>query len=167
MSFVCSFCGEHHDEEMLDIRARFPDPVFELSDQEREERVDQADDACVLDPTSPSARHFVRGLLEIPIQQVGDSFAYGAWVEVDEKSFRRIGDLWWDPQGAQEPAFAGFLANELEPYQATFGLAAELKLHEVDRVPSIRLRESSHPLRRDQQEGITLERLHELAATVD
>ncbi len=166
MGFVCSFCGEQHDEEMLDIRAQFPDPVFELADEERAKRADLGDDACVLDPDSSDARFFVRGLVELPIRNVDDHFAYGAWVEVDEQAFRRIGDLWWDTRGREEPPFTGLLANELEPYVSTVGLECELQLQELNRVPSISVRSAGHPLSADQVSGITFERVHELAATV-
>ena len=166
MGFVCSVCGEPHDEEMLDIRAQFPDPIFELSEAERDDRAELADDACVLDPGSSESRFFVRGLVELPIREVDDYFAYGAWVEVDEQTFRAIGDLWWDERGRDEPPFPGRLANELEPYAATAGLDCELQLRELNRVPSISLRPAEHPLSADQISGITFERVHELAATV-
>jgi hypothetical protein len=166
LGFVCSFCGQQHDEQMLDIRAQFPDPVFVLSDEERASRADFGDDAGVLDPDSSNARFFVRGLVELPIRELDDFFAYGAWAEVDEDSFGRIGDLWWDESGSDEPPFPAVLANELEPYVATTGLACELQLREVNRVPSITMRSEDHPLSSDQSSGITLQRVHELAATV-
>jgi hypothetical protein len=166
LGFVCSFCGEHHDEQMLDIRMQFPDPVFELSGEARASRADFGDDAGVLDPGSSSPRFFVRGLLELPIRDLDDFFAYGAWVEIDEQSFTRIGDLWWDARGSDEPPFRGRLANELEPYSATAGLDCELQLRDVNRVPSITVRSVDHSLSSDQVSGITLQRVHELAATV-
>jgi hypothetical protein len=165
LGFVCTFCGEYHDEELLDIRARFPDPVFELSDQERESRLDAGDDACVLDNGTERARYFVRGLLELPIGDLDDSFTYGAWVEVDQPAFNRISDLWRDPLGAGK-SFSGILANELEPYRGTAGLRAELRLGEVDRVPSIRVLEPAHPLHADQELGITEHRVHELVSVL-
>jgi len=150
----------------LDIRAQLPDPIFDLSDTERLDRADMGDDAGVLDPGSPNARFFVRGLVELPIRGADDFFAYGAWVEVDEQSFRRMAELWWDERGCDEPPFAGALANELEPYVATSGLACEVQLRELNRVPSIALASAEHPLAVDQLSGITMERVHELAGTV-
>lgn len=167
MGFVCSFCGETHDEDLLDIRARFPDPVFELSETDRAERVHDAADACILDPGSAAPRYFIRGTLEMPIDEIDDTFAYGVWLEVSEPSYHRIGALWSDPAGKEEPPFRGFLANELHPYHGTFGLAAELQLRDVEKVPSIRLVRGSHPLERDQSAGITLARAHELASYAD
>jgi hypothetical protein len=62
LGFVCSFCGEQHDEEMLDIRAQFPDLIFELSDEERARRADLGDDGVVraevqLDPRQHLSEH--------------------------------------------------------------------------------------------------------------
>lgn len=166
MPFVCSFCGDYHDEALLDIRALFPDAVFELSDEQREDRVDAGDDACVLDGGSEGARYFIRGLLELPIRDLAESFAYGAWVEVDQRAFRRIGDLWRDPLASREPPFSGFLANELEPYEGTSGLPTALKLRDVELVPSIRVLEPTHPLHEDQSLGIAGRRVHELLSVL-
>jgi hypothetical protein len=166
LSFVCSFCGERHDEDQLDIRALFPDAVFELSEEQREDRLVAGDDACVLDGGSEVARYFVRGVLELPINDLQESFGYGAWVEVSEHSFRRIGILWQDPRASTEPPFPGFLANELEPYGGTAGLPAELALRDVALVPTIRLVDSNHPLQEDQSLGISGRRVHEVLSVL-
>jgi hypothetical protein len=150
---------------MLDIRMHLPDPIFDLPEEERAERAQVIEDACVLDPKSPTARYFVRGLVELPIRDIDDYFAFGAWVEVDRGAFQKIGDLWWDEHGRDEPPFPGRLANELGPYVSTSGLGCEVQLREASRVPSITLR-SDHALTKDQRSGITMERVHALAAAV-
>ena len=147
---------------MLDIRLGLPQPIFELSEEERERRARVANDAAVLD----GERYFVRAVVELPIPELDDRFAYGTWVEVAEDDYRRLGELWYDPAQAEAPPFRGRIANELEPYVHTVGLPVELRLHSVDQLPAARLADSDHPLVRDQRAGISRERSDELAAVV-
>ena len=160
MGFVCSLCGEYHDELMLDLRLTLPDVVFELDEEQRRARAALWDDFCAFE-----GRHFVRGLLELPIPELGDQFGYGVWVEVGEDDWHRLADLWRDERGADSPPFPGRLANELVPYRGTRGLPVMLQLGAVSRLPSVTVVETSHPLRGDQEHGIAAARAHELART--
>jgi hypothetical protein len=166
LGFVCSVCGEHHDELMLDIRMGLPEPVFELSEAERADRAELGEDSGILRSADGLEHYYVRGLLEIPIPSLDRYFGYGAWIEVDAGSYDRIGELWADERGREEPPFAGRLANELAPYEGTFGLPVMLQLREVELLPAVELVETDHLLRAEQQNGITEARAQELAATV-
>jgi hypothetical protein len=162
MGFTCSVCGGYHEERLLDIRITLPAPIFELAEEERELRAQVSDDMCSLD----DSRFFLRGLLEIPIPELGSRFAYGAWVELQHADWLRAVELWDDPAGIDEPPFSGYLTDELVPYEDTRGLPALLQLEEVDRVPSIQVLDRTHPLGREQRDGISAERSDELAAVV-
>jgi hypothetical protein len=166
VGFVCSVCGEHHDELLLDIRMGLPEPVFELSDNERAERAEFGDDSGIYRAADGGEHYYVRGLLEIPIPSLDRYFGYGAWIEVDGESYDRLGELWNDERGREEPPFTGRLANELAPYERTFGLPVMLQLREVELLPAVELVETDHRLRAEQQSGITEARAQELAATV-
>jgi len=166
LGFVCSVCGEHHDELMLDIRMGLPEPVFELSDAERAERAELAEDSGIYRSADGREHYYVRGLLEIPIPSLDRYFGYGAWIEVDGDSYDRIGALWADERGREEPPFPGRLANELAPYDGTFGLPVMLQLREVELLPAVELVETDHRLRGEQQNGISEARAQELAAAV-
>jgi hypothetical protein len=160
MGFVCSVCGEFHAERMLDIRLSLPDPIFALDDEERDARAWLADDFAVLD----EERFFVRGLLELPILELGSRFGYGTWVEVAGDEFQQLLEHWQDPD--QFAPVKGTVANELAPYVGTEGLRATLSPVSVDTLPSVTLDDAAHPLVADQQAGITADRSDELAATV-
>jgi hypothetical protein len=166
VGFVCTVCGEHHDGLMLDIRMGLPEPVFELSDEEREERAEIADDSGILRSVDGEDHFYVRGLLEIPIPSLDRYFGYGAWIEVDADSYDRLRDLWNDERGRAEPPFAGRLANELAPYEGTVDLPVMIQLRDVELLPTVELVETDHPLRADQRAGISEARAHELASTV-
>jgi hypothetical protein len=147
---------------MLDVRLSLPDDIWDLSEEERQERGWLSDDLCVLD----ESRFFVRGLLEIPIPELENRFAYGAWAEVDADVWQEVLELWRDEGGRLHPPFPGELANELAPYRGTRGLRVAIQLGPLEVVPSLRLEDDDHPLVRDQRRGITAERSDELAATV-
>jgi hypothetical protein len=157
VGFTCSVCGRYHDERMLDIRADLPDAIFRVADRGR---AWIADDFAVLD----DEHFYVRGLLEVPIPELDDRFAYGAWLEVVRADFTELMGRWRDE--SQFDPVHGYLANELEPYRATLGLGATLRPTTPDKLPLIELDEGQHELVREQRTGITVGRSDELAAVV-
>jgi hypothetical protein len=160
VAFVCSVCGEHHDERLLDIRLGLPGAIHALDGDERAQRAWLADDFAVLD----DERFFVRGLLELPIPELGSRFGYGTWLEVSMPDFQELMRRWhsdeqFDPVGC-------VVANELEPYRETTGLAATLRATSPDKLPMVELDDAPHVLVREQQHGIGAARADELAAVV-
>jgi hypothetical protein len=160
VGFVCSVCGEEHDERVLDIRLALPDSIHRLDHDARESRTWLADDFAVLD----NEHFFVRGLLELPIPELANRFGYGTWVEVPMRTFSKLLKHWHAPE--QFEPVTGYLANELEPYRGTIGLEARLRAISADRLPAVELAEAAHELVHDQRHGISMVRSDELAAVV-
>jgi hypothetical protein len=160
MPFVCSVCGEHHDERLLDIRLGLPDDIHVLADDARTRRAWLADDFAVLD----DERFFVRGVLELPVPRLDDRFAYGTWVEVSMPDFQELVRHWHDEE--QFAAVECTLANELEPYRETVGLRATLRATSSDKLPLVELADAPHELVGAQRSGISVDRSEELAAVV-
>ena len=157
--FTCAVCGEYHAERPLDIRYDLPDAVFELAEDEREERADVLDDFCRLQ--NGETRYFVRGLIELPIRGSSSYFGYGVWVETTEDAVERLGESWHDDAAGLTEH--GFLANELDPYPGSAGLPVTLRTRKT--LPAIVIDES-HQLENDQRVGVTDERADELAASI-
>jgi hypothetical protein len=160
VAFVCSVCGQHHDERLLDIRLGLPGDIHAIDPDDRSERAWLADDFAVLD----DRRFFVRGLLELPIPELDDRFAYGTWVEVAMPDFQELMRRWHSDE--QFAPVDCTLANELEPYRDTTGLSATLHATSADKLPTVDLADAPHELVRDQRQGITAHRSDELAAVV-
>jgi hypothetical protein len=160
MPFVCSVCGEHHDERLLDIRLGLPHVIHALDTDARARRAWLADDFAVLD----DERFFVRGLLELPVPGLDDRFAYGTWVEVSMSDFQELMRHWHDEE--QFAAVRCALANELEPYRDTVGLRATLRATAADKLPAVELSDAPHELVSAQRDGISVGRSDELAAVV-
>ncbi len=165
MGFTCTVCGRFHDEEPRDVRVTYPGPVARLDADERAQRVIATDDFCSYTEPGGTMRHFVRGLIEIPVPEESSYFGYGAWVELDAHQIERVASLWRDATGADAPPFEGTLANELRPYVNTEGLSAVLELREVERLPAITV-SGSHRLVTDIRRGISVARARELAGAV-
>jgi hypothetical protein len=162
VGFVCSVCGEFHNERMLDIRLTLPDSIHELSTDERNRRARLSEDFAVLDERA----FYLRGLVEIPIPELETRFAYGAWLQVDERDFRHLLEHWDDPDQGSFDAVDATLANELAPYRDTAGLSARLRPVSADLLPTADLVATDHPLAADQRNGISSARADELAAVV-
>lgn len=50
---------------------------------------------------------FVRGLIEIPVLDVGEAFHWGVGVSLSQKNFERPLELWEDPRLLEEPGYFG------------------------------------------------------------
>jgi hypothetical protein len=164
--WTCTVCGELHDEQLRDIRAGLPDPVFEIDEVERRERVDSDTDWCRFVDQNGALRLYVRGVLHLPIKRSDDDFRFGVWVEVGEADFYRLGDLWHDEDGMATRPFFGWLANKLNLYPGTLGLPVALQLRDVHRLPAVILLDAEHPIVVDQRRGIDEEQANRLAETV-
>jgi hypothetical protein len=165
VAFTCTVCGEAHAGDTRDIRLSLPEPIFHLDEEERRRRAHVEDDFAVLQ-VAEGERHFVRGLLELPIPEEDGRFGYGSWIEVSEDDVATLGELWHDEDGWRSEPFSGTLANELSPYFATEGLSVRLRLRDVSLLPLVELEDGEHELVRAQRNGISSHRAHELAATV-
>ncbi|MBA3348024.1 MAG: DUF2199 domain-containing protein [Actinobacteria bacterium] len=165
MSFTCDACGKTHAGATRDIRMGLPEPIFTLDEQERRARAYVEEDFAVLHGPDGD-RHFVRALLELPIEDEPGYFGYGAWVEVVEADARTLIELWNDEEGDRAEPFPGRLANELRPYASTEGLAVRIRLRDVKLLPRVELEDGEHELVGAQRHGISAHHAHQLAATV-
>lgn len=165
MGFTCTVCGEYHDDLPLDIRFELPEAIYQLDAGDREQRAQVWDDAAILDAEGPRARHFVRGLIEVPILGLEAYFGYGVWIEVAEEDWLGLGDLWEAPDGSTNPPFEGTLANEIASYPGSDGLPVLLRLRDPGTLPSVTVMAAEHPLGHAQERGISRGRSEELAAT--
>ena len=142
-----------------------PQPIFRLADEERAPRAYVEDDFAVLHAASGD-RHFVRGLIELPIPEEDGRFGYGSWIEVSKADVVALGELWTTRTAGGTTRSAGTLANELSPYFATEGLAGRFGCATFHLLPLVELEDADHGLVRAQQNGISAHRAHELAETV-
>jgi len=156
MKLRCSTCGEEHDLDSGEIGYDLPDDYFALSAEERTARGKANTDLCELD-----GRHFIRGVLPIPVLGENRSFGWGVWAEVSPDAFRRYYELYSNPDQGSERPFPGALANSLPGYPETLGLLLSVQMVSAEDRPTLTVT-SEHPLRGEQLGGIYPERVLEL-----
>jgi hypothetical protein len=92
-----------------------------------------------------------------------EDFAYGVWSSLSKDSFDRVTTLWEDPARVDEPAYFGWLSNSIPGYEETLNLPLDVKTEAIDLRPTLWLHDGDHALVREQQRGITMARVREIA----
>lgn len=147
---ACATCGSIHPVSESELTFRLPDEVFALSEQEREERCRISSDIVALD----DARFFIRGLLPLDVLGRTRKYNLGVWAEVSEDVFRRVHELWSDPQQDQEPRMPAKLANRLPFHVDTVGLGVAVQLTGTESRPDFFVEPGEHSLYGEQSLGI-------------
>ena len=109
---------------------------------------------------------FIRGCIEIPIVGQADMFVWGVWSSLSKESFRRALELWVSDPAEDEPSRFGWLSNNIEGYPATLNLKTNVHFRKGRSRPRIVLEPTDHPLTIEQRNGITIERVQEIAAAL-
>lgn len=160
-SWTCRCCGRQFNTLPLDFACEAPDHWFGIPESERDARGKLDSDVCMIDDDI-----FVRGCLEIPIIDHDDCFIWGLWVSVSKPNFARILELWDAPVVENEPPKFGWLCNNVSIYPTTQSLKTHLHMRGGNRRPSIELEPTDHPLAVEQRQGISVQRVEEIAAAL-
>jgi hypothetical protein len=159
LRWTCSRCGTEHEGIPLDWA--YDAPAY--WDGERTEDDQLTDDLCTLRDDEPKLNFFIRGVLEIPIEGADERLGYGVWSTLSEDSFNRVVDLWDDPARTEEPPYFGWLSNSLTGYPETLNLPLDVVVQELEKRPLFVLHDGDHPLIEEQQRGISMARVQEIA----
>ncbi len=119
-------------------------------------------DQCVIQRQA----FFVRGLIEIPVTDLGEVFSWGVWVSLSPEKFARATELWEIPGRESEPPYFGWLSTDLPIYSSTINLKTNLHTRPVGQRPLIELEPTDHPLAVEQRNGITTARLQQITETL-
>lgn len=160
-AWTCRCCGRQYASLPMDFAVDAPTYWRQLTDEERA-RAHLSSDVCVI-----GEDRFVRGCLEIPVRGRAERFVWGVWTSLSEASLSRAYELWDAPEiPAEEPPRFGWLSNELKAVYgvSTLNLKTALRFRAGNLRPLIVLEPSDHPLAREQAEGITIDRVQEIAA---
>lgn len=160
--FRCRLCGLKHDILPLSFSVKAPYAVATIPEHQRAQRVALTPDQCVID----GRQFFLRGRILIPLLDHVEPFIWGVWAEISPKAFLRTEELWRASAREQEQPFPGWLATELPIYGRTLHLALQVHTQPVGRRPHFVLQDAAHPLGREQQHGVPLARVEEIAASL-
>ena len=157
MSWKCTVCGREHNDlpTCFGIEAPWRGLV---SESEFAQRVELSPDQCVIDGKT----FFVRGHIQIPIHNSPETLAFSVWSSLSEKSFRHMCDRWETPNRAADPPYFGWLCSPISCYPNTIHLQLAVRSRAPGEVPLFELEPTNHPLSREQREGISIKRWHEI-----
>jgi hypothetical protein len=113
---VCPACGRNVSGLDREVTFGFPDEVFALSDEERVTRVTGFGKSFI---TLGSDRFFLRVLLPVQLD-IGREFRFGVWIELSMHEYKRIWDLWDEPEYSAV-SVEGVLANAVPPWADAIG----------------------------------------------
>ena len=147
----CSECGKTHSLESSELVFDLPDEIFSLTEDVRVQRCDLSAEFCALD----RERFFLRGLLPFPVKGRSDPYRIGIWAEITLSDYKRIYDLWSDPEQSSEPRISAALANKLPLHKDnSLGLAISIQLTGPKTRPEYFIEVMEHELYAEQQLGI-------------
>jgi len=157
-TFQCSCCGETLTGPLA-WHFEAPESWLRLSPKDRKTRGELSSDQCVID----NEHFFVRGLVEIPVVDSAEPFAWGVWVSLSKQNFDRARELWNNQDRVNEPACFGWFCNSIPGYPETLHLKTAVHSRDVGVRPYIELEATGHSLAQEQRNGITMERVRQLA----
>lgn len=158
--FTCGICYEWHENLPVSYSAKVPSAVASIPEAELDRRVIFTLDQCVID----SRDFYLRGRIPVPIIGVEQPFIWGVWARISKDDFLRANDMWKVPGRETEPPFRGWLDTAIPFYGDTLNLALRVWTQVVGRRPSFEVLNPTHPLVREQHEGISMQRVRDIAA---
>jgi hypothetical protein len=157
MAYVCECCGKSHDGLPLDLVFGKPGAYLALTPRQKANCV-LTEDIC----TVGKKRFFIRGCLPVPLLEIGTMFVWGLWAEVSRNVFERYQEASRNGATEELPSF-GALSVEREPLLRGMNqLPVMIRFGASKNRPTFVVEPSNHWLCRDQQNGITPHRLHQM-----
>ncbi len=151
----CGICGSEHDIASMQIGFARSDAELEIPEGDREKRCwGNKTDFLQID----DGRWFIRGWLPVPVVERDAPFAWGVWVEVSADDFWTYVRMYRD-DGRSHPSFPGRIANNIAAYPSSLDLEVSIQLALAGDRPVVSVVDVNHPLGRDQQHGISVERV--------
>jgi hypothetical protein len=111
--YVCGCRGQHHDE--LPLSYGIDAPAAWSGEYEGREDSVLEDEYCVVG----GEHHFIKGNVEIPVLDTGETFAWTVWVSLSGANMQRALDLWTTPGRESEPPYFGWSCTGLPLYEPT------------------------------------------------
>lgn len=158
-SWECNSCDEIHDT--IQNSFAFDSPVY-WGDRQRDSALEGCwidDDYCVIDDRD----RFIRAVLEIPVIDSDEVFAFGIWASVSAESFVRERSMAQNPSRVEDPPYFGWLSNRIWQYPDTLNLKCNLISQPPGLRPAVLVEPTAHALAVEQRAGISRERFIELS----
>lgn len=166
--YTCKTCGQYHEGLPLSYGSSAPDIVFSMDEKEQKRRVLLSSDQCEIkgEKLFGEKHYFILGNIDIPIIGPNGIFRWTVWVSLSEANYKRAGKLWNTIGRENEPPYFGWLSTSLPVYPQTLNLKTHAHTNPVGIRPFIELEPTDHPLAVEQRNGITMERVQQIAEMI-
>jgi len=162
-TYRCETCGQIHEGPVLGYRFDAPFPYHMIPEAQRAARVQLNEETCIIDGNS----YFILGNLELQIIGSDQKFVWSPWVSLSEKNFKRAIELWHETGREQEPPYFGWLCSWFPTYPALSEVKTLVHTRAVGLRPLIELEPTDFLLSREQRDGLTWERVHQINAAIE
>jgi hypothetical protein len=146
----------------LSYSADAPAYWFGIPASERDRRSILGEEQGVID----GEQFFIRARLCLPVLDGDDAFEWGVWVSLSEANFQKMSAFWERRGRENEPPMFGWLSTLLPYSPPTMNLKTTVYMRPVGERPVVMLEPTTHPLSIEQQHGITMRRVQEIAETI-
>ena len=160
--WTCACCGKEYKTLSFAYALDQPDAWHGVPEEERRHRATLGTDTSTVD----GKQFFIRGRVLLPVEGYDDPFIWGCWASVSKETFEAYGKFWDVPNRADMPPFEGMLASDIPIYPATAGLSCRIQMRDTRKRPSFILESTDHPLAVEQRNGITLDRVKDIASKI-
>lgn len=152
----CPCCGKEIEPHEMDVAFALPDTIFAMPEDQRAARAKTHSDLCSLD----DRRYFIRGVVYVPVPQLGTRFGWGVWAEVSKEVFLRYQEI-YDEDASAEPPAAGVLANT-PPGYSSVEQPLEILFGPPDQRPTFKPSLTDSEFFREHVEGMPVRKWHSI-----
>jgi hypothetical protein len=158
-------CGEVHEGPPPGFGWRVPDLLGDVPDEELEKEHWLVVDELVRGFDDGGSPFFgIHGNLEIPVAGWDDPFGWTLWASLSGQQATWALETWFDDERTEAAPAGGYLLNTIPVYpEQTHGLLVSVHWRPVGVRPLIYVEEEGHPLGVEQRDGITPQRVDEIA----
>ncbi len=160
--FTCKCCGKVHSGVPA-YHADRPVSYWDVPEAKRESDIFLTSDSCVI----ADRFFFIRGCLDIPVIGTDEQLTWGVWVSLKEENFCLWQDHYEIPIRSHLGPFFGWLCTLIPAYPDTLHLKTRVHIRDNGIRPYIEVQPSEHPLAREQEHGITPDRLSEIIHQIE
>jgi hypothetical protein len=155
--FKCSVCNEIH-EGLVAFSIDKPDSYWDVPPNRIYSDIELTSDTCII----ANQYYFIRGSLEIPINDLNDKFEFGVWVSLSYESFKTyVSYLDKKKRNNVAPLF-GWLNTNIDYYGNTLNYKTMVHLRNDFIRPFIELEDNDNYLNKDFKFGINSDKYQEI-----
>ena len=153
----CPCCDRLVPANDIELTFRKPDDIASMEEYEIEENCKYNDDIYICE----ESYFYIRCTLPLPVHDKGQDYSLGVWVQISEKSFNRVWELWEDENQSSEPPMRGLLANDVPLTLESKNAEVIVQLTGPTTRPKVYVKDQDCTLYLEQTCGITIHRASE------